>query len=358
MLAPNYPAGAGLVTFHNFVFSVCLCTAWSPVAADARGRAAVAVVPIEGATHDLAGALTDALRAAVEAHPDRLPTEQVALSLDEARMSFSCFEEQPACMIPIAQLFDADRLVWGQVTDDGVELKELDVKTATIRRSAVRLPLGGAPLTAALPLAEAFIDGKALPPIVLRVPLRISSTPAGARIFVDGEPAGLTPLQFQARPGTRLIELRLGDAPPLRRQIVVGTEAQVIDFQLRTNRPVPRPRALVREPAPVDPDSAGAGSPRFWLGVGAGGVAVLAASFGTVLGLDVLDLADRGASARGGERADLKTDFDDRRFMTNMSWAVAGVAAGASAYFLLISDDDGTVALSPTPTGLLLNGAF
>jgi hypothetical protein len=87
--------------------------------------------------------------------------------------------------------------------------------------------------------------------------LRIASSPAGARVLVDGQPVGVTPLDYKVAPGEHTLSLDL-DGFELETRTVVATSGatQPVDITMRARTPQ---RSMVP-----------------WLVIGAGAAAVIA----------------------------------------------------------------------------------
>jgi hypothetical protein len=243
----------------------------SALAAPATARAAdpsIAVLGLEAVEvpENLAGALTDALRqrAAATAGVRVLP----AKDLIEIKMVFGCDENAPSCMAQAGRSLSADKLLYGTLRKgkgrDGISvaLKLLDVKLGAIERQVNdEVPRRSLAPGAVQQMAARYFAQ--LVPVTAKPVLTVTSTPVGATVEVDGQPAGTTPVTLRElapgshelkvtmagrKPFARTIELRPGGnfevAAPLEAEAVAttGTPAPT---------PTPPPPGLVPEPKPA-----------------------------------------------------------------------------------------------------------
>lgn len=345
-----------------------LCLTLGPVLSLAPGAAAlaaptpIAILPLEQQELEAEAArVHDALRAAVESFPDYVEKGPVEMNVEEARMSFSCFDEAPECMSQVGEVLEVGLVVWGKLQRDAsswtLRLKLLDVaKQTLVRDQTVRIAKGSDAVGRLETLAADFVKGEPLdvPPLT---PLQVRSKPAGAEIRLDGEVVGVTPAEVLAEPGAFMLELRHPAHDPVRRAISVTREPATIEIALAqagppTPAPPPPPPSVAA--AEAQPSRVG-----LWTGIATGAVAVAAAGAWIYYGLETVDLADQADGATAAEQAPLREDFDDAKLLANVALGVTVVATAASVYFLVFHDDGGgEVALTPTVGGVSLGGRF
>ncbi len=346
-----------------------LCLTLGPVLILMPGAAAVAapptsiaVLPIEQQELEAEAArVHEALRAAVESFPEYVEKGPVEMNVEEARMSFSCFDEAPDCMSQVGEVLEVGLVLWGKLQRDAsswtLRLKLLDVgKQTLVRDQTVRIAKGSDAVGRLEALAADFVKGEPLdvPPLT---PLQVRSKPAGAEIRLDGEVVGVTPAEVLAEPGAFMIELRHPAHDPVRRAISVTREPATIDIALVP--PVEPPPAAPPPPVAAAEDRAEPSRVGLWTGIATGAVAVAAAGAWVYYGLETLDLADQADGATAAGQAPLKEDFDDVKLLANVALGVTVVATAASVYFLVFHDDGGnTVAVTPTVGGVSLGGTF
>lgn len=320
--------------------------------------ASVAVLPLESeAPRELAQNVEHALRTAVDEAPDLDDKGPVAMTLEEARMSLACFDESAECMARVGALLEAERLVFGRLTQrDGsyvLTLRMVDVASAKdVEPSREYVVEGGEGAVERLETkARAFVLGERSAAITLTA-LTVTSDPAGAQVEIDGAYAGETPVTVQAEPGPHRVSVRFGDGPPVLREVHVQGAAQEVPFVLPA-------RPLAGEPPAgrVEGRSSGLSS-GFWWGVTTGGLALASAGVATWYGVRVLDLQEEAETAPQEELADLEDEFGSARLISNVAWGVAGAAAATSIYFFFFHEDQPDLAVAPSREGLLLYGRF
>ncbi len=273
------------------------------------------------------------------------------MRLEEARLTFSCFDESEACMAQVGELLQVGRLIWGTLERKGdvqvLRLSLLDVTRATFVRRERYEHAGPDAVRRLEADARAFVLGR---PAVAFPRVDFRSVPSGAAVMVAGEPRGATPLTLELAPGTYAVELRLPGHQTVARDLEVPVTGRIVVDE--------RLAPIVSAQASPEGDGADAG---FWLGIGAGGVAVVSAGFATALGVRTLELrddAERADTQRANDRA--VSDGEDKRLLTNVAWGVAAAAAATSAYFFFFyEDDDGASAgVNVSPSGFAVGGSF
>jgi len=304
--------------------------------------ATVGLMPVEAPESEATGRrILTALRAGVAGTDGLLEKGPVGMGLDEARMTFSCFDESAACMAQVGGLLEVDRLVWAHLArKDGrwsLRLRHLDVAGAEMVRDEDLVVMEGLGDEARLAdLAEAFIRGESLSSNA-GVQLTVESRPDGATVLLDGREVGVTPLTVPTAQGAHRLELRAEGMMRAAKTVELATD-DTVRVQL----------------VPAGVSVAPGGQRRstgFWLGVGTGGLAVAASGVSTYYGLETLRLRREVEDELNQENFErVEPDFDRAKLITNVGWGVAAVSAGLSAYFFLLHDDV-TAGIGATPGG-------
>lgn len=340
--------------------------AWAQGSAvrDARASATLAIVPFEAEAEHTGPAdeLMSAVRKAISGEVDITEKGPVVMSLEDARLTLGCFDEQPTCMAQMGATFGADWLLWGKLDRQGGEwlfdVSLIEVQSAQVlQRSRLRArgegPNGEGALTA---LAEQIHD------LLLRqirpeeIKITFLSNPIGARLTVDGRPRGRTPVAMRLPVGEHSATLEIDTRRVSQRfSLAHGQGPRTIEITFP-----PLPPEAVSVPRRGGRQGSRSG---LWLGVGAGVIAVGAATASTLIGLDVLDLQSEAEDRKAAQQpfSDLESEFERKRTLANVGWAVTAVAAGTSIYFLLFHDEptpSAAVGISPTPAGAMIHGQF
>lgn len=185
----------------------------------------------------------------------------------------------------------------------------------------------------------------------------VDSIPTGARVVLDGEDVGTTPLQLEVSPGPHTMELSADGYDPFSQAIDIA-RGSTESLRLRLSaaaHPVPAPRLPDSSPTPTRRRG------RVMAGAAlvGGGFAVAAA------GVTLLLLHGRPITSDcSGD--DVDTDGDCHFLRDTRTGGIIGLSAGAAALvggavllgLELRRGRPGTVALSPAPSGLLLHGRF
>ena len=356
------------------IFSVLLLAGRPQAAVAAPGSkpigsvTGVALMPIETPTEDVAigRQILAAVRDALDTTAGFAEKGPVEMGLDEARMSFSCFDEKPGCMAQVGALVDAKYLLWGKLTraDGGLRLEVhyVDVARGTARTETFKESEPGA-VDRLGRLAAEVVVGKRAPVLA---PLSVRSLPAGASVSIDGNLVGSTPVDLTLPPGVHTVELKLDGMQSRRRTIELmagAPTALVVDERLKELNAAP---LGVDQDAPGKPgeEPTGDRGVRFWLGVTSAGVAAAGVASASIFGLKALDHKDwadkHKDSATDAEWKARSDELSSTRLACNISWAAAALGAGASAYFFL-SDDSAarhSAVLVPGPGSLGVFGRF
>lgn len=185
----------------------------------------------------------------------------------------------------------------------------------------------------------------------------VDSIPSGARVMLDGDDVGTTPLQLEVSPGSHTMELSADGYEPFSQAVDIdrGTTESLRLRLSATAQPVPAPR-------PADPSP----TPTRRRGRVIAGAALVGGGFAAAAaGVTLLVLHGRPIESDcSGE--DVDTDGDCHFLHDTRTGGIIGLSAGAAALvggavllgLELRRDRPGAVALSPTPSGLLLRGRF
>lgn len=187
--------------------------------------------------------------------------------------------------------------------------------------------------------------------------IAVDSIPTGARVVLDGQEQGTTPIRIEVSPGPHTVELSAAG---------YDSFSQPIDLERGTTESV-RLRLSASVQSPPPPSTADLSSTptrrrkRVVLGAAllGGGVAASAA------GVTLLVLHGRPITA-DCSGSDVDVDGDCHFLHDTLAGGIVGLSAGAAALIggavllgvELRRDRPGTVALSPTPSGLRLRGRF
>ena len=339
--------------------------------ATAAQASTVAIMPVEAPDRQAEGRLLlDTLRGALSQH-GLTDKGDVRLNVPEARISFSCFEESPACMAQVGQILEADELIWAKLEPEGPDLK-LTLSWVIVSTSTFKRPREEIIIPASIPARDyieragaAFIASEALPkPVSAKSRVSFTSQPSGATILLDGGRMGQTPLTTELVRGDYRLEVELEGHATERRTVQVK-DAETIDIVMAPAKAVDGGTAV----APVS----GAPSWKLWTGIGAlVGATVLtglSASFSedgnnaVRRGMDLCDdlTGDPRRCPSGNPEVDaLLKERDSAATKSTVSAVGAGVLAAAGAWFIYdyLTDEGPGVSVTPTLNGAALIGRF
>lgn len=304
-------------------------------------------MPVEAPDAEAAGTeVHTAMRAGVAGNADLVESGPVGMGLDEARMTFSCFDESAQCMAQIGGLLQAERLLWAKIKRGAagwqVTLRHLDVASGSFLRSEdVTVVDAPGSVSQLARIAESFVKGEPLP--VRKVAnLTVESRPLGAMVLLDGEPVGTTPVTVPTALGAHRLEVEADGMTRSTRNVDL-TADHTVRVQL-----IP-----VGETRPEGERSTG-----FWLGVGTGALAVTALGVSSYYGVETLRLRQQVQDDLTQDTHErVSPDFDQAKLITNVGWGVAAVSAGLSAYFFLLHDDV-TASIGVRPGGAVVSATF
>jgi len=311
----------------------------------------VALMPLDSSAEDVAAGrqIMAAVRDALDTTAGFAEKGPVEMGLDEARMSFSCFDEKAGCMAQIGALVDARLLLWGKLlradTRLTLELHLVDVEKGTARNEVFTESEPGAVDRLGRRAAEMVVG----PRKPSEAPLSVRSEPAGASVTIDGVAMGRTPLDVRLLPGVHIVELKMAGMQSRRRtiELVAGaSEPLLLDDRLR-ELPANVDAASLGATEETEPERTTRARPtRFWIGVGAAGVAAAGVASASIFGLKALDHKDWAnkhtgpGAATDAEWAARRDDMQSMQLAANVSWSIAAVAAGASAFCFLTAGDE------------------
>ena len=179
-----------------------------------------------------------------------------------------------------------------------------------------------------------------LPLVLVSGTLSVSSTPAGAKVLVDGKRAGTTPLEgHPLPPGRHRVAVQREGYRPWRRQVTVEPDRKIsLALELETAK-LP---ATLPAHRPAEPPSFWRRERR-WTWVAAGTAAAFALA-GAGVGLSTLADHDEYANTDDPRRFDeLEQTIPSRVTATNVLFGIAGAAALTSVVLLFLE--------GRTPTG-------
>jgi hypothetical protein len=318
------------------------------------GPASVAILPIESPDEAAALHLNADLRKAVAA-AGMMDHGPVAMTVEEAKLSFSCFDGKDACMAQVGAMLTVDRLLWGRLARDGerwfLELHLIETRTQRGLRE-IRIDTKG---PTDFPFLTEVVDGFVQNRQVARakVSLKIVSTPSDAEVRVDGVPAGRTPLSLKLAPGNRAITISKSGFASKDQLVRLGTADEALTVRL----------ARESVAAPVAP--AGEAKPRdrtlLWVGVGLAGLAVGAGAMTAVARAKSADLFDDEPHEAGPAYDQAESDYDKAVLTGDIALAVTGVAAAGAVtavVLYLTGDEDRSASVWVGPSGLGVVGQF
>ncbi len=339
--------------------TLLLSLLWAATAMGAPAR--VAVLPVEAPDDGTALQLQKALRDGIAVNPALEDAGPVGMTLDEARMSFSCFDGAAPCMSEVGALLKVDRLLWGRLTQQGgawvFELHLVDVPGKKAARTGRYADVKPDQVEHLSRLAKAFAAGQAPPPVV-RLPLVVTSTPAGAIVRVDGRKLGRTPLEVPVEPGVHAVGVAHTGFVADERMVRVEDKPVSVAVTLKPDS--------VAQAAAAAPAVKRGLSTRTWWAIGLGGVAAAAGGVAIVMGVEAENLADEAKRIPPGEEyiaayREKQDDFDRTKLISNVGWITAGAAVVGAVTLLsldVLDPEDGHAVLVPTGNGLGLAGRF
>jgi hypothetical protein len=280
-----------------------LCAAFCarPAAAAPAGAldrvAILDVEALEGAPPATAEALSQVLGEVGGASKAWRTLPDIALTVAEARLTFGCLDNDPACWSEVGRALGADLLVFGVAwgVPEGVATKVYvhDVRTERQARVLSRtfLPTD---LKAAFGRALAeFLGLTPGAPDTERTVLRVVVEPDGADVFFDTAYLGATPIPEQVvLPGRHEVVIRRRGHKSWRRSMEMSP-GETIDVRVTLPRLVGPPHSgavASADPYGSDPAARRAGTGRSgfsrrFLGWGALGAGAAVAGIGVVFGI-------------------------------------------------------------------------
>lgn len=350
----------------TLAFPLLLLLAAGPASAQETPKLRVAVPAFEAdlAAQELAAPFGATLRGLADGREGWRVTDPGILSVSEAKLSFSCLGEDPACWSEVGSVLEADLLLIGTVRSVpagvSVTLLLFDIRGVRLMDRLVRtLPRQGAVevFTAAV-RSFLFPDAVSEPGV-----LRIVCEPDGGEVLVDGVSVGLSPVpDVSVEPGVHEVVVALAGHHPWRRRLEAQAGAAV-DLRVSLTRlPPPTPaQVAVARPKPVPPTPRSRF--RSWLGWGVLGGGAVVGGIGLLFGKLASDAHDEFAQNDVPQRRayDLRDDGERHARVANVLFGVGaalattGVVLAASAP----SDPEETaVSAALSPAGVSLGVRF
>lgn len=344
-------------------FALLAAALVSPAFAQGPAPIRMAVMPtdvVDPVAPAIGDALRERMRLAIAEVPELVDVGGAQMTPEEARMTFSCFDESPECMSELADAVSgARRVAWARIERRDMawllRVRVLDLKERRYTQDQSFTLPGGDERVAELSLLAAGVVRGERPEVALTSRLIIDSDPPGADVMVDGRQLGPAPQTVEVTQGRHAIELSLPGRRTVKREVDVGPREQ---------------RELIRLPiVPKPVEATPVAQPTHWstwAGLGAlvvAGVAVGVGGYALVQKNAALDEAaavnaDSAAFNRSDDRTMLRARAAelDRRWaaaqddhaaadtLATAAWITAGVAAAAGVYLLVLHDtDDGPV---------------
>ena len=332
----------------------------------AQPTVGVGIIPFETPVSQASGGerALEALRGALELVPGYVEKGPIQLTLDEARLSYACVDEQPACLGQVGALVGADVLVWGRLAGkDGDWALELHVIEVREGKSADRvLRERGERALAQLghAAAEAVVGHR----IERAGVLAVRSLPAGALVYVDGMERGATPVDLTLPEGDYALELRMSGMSPWQQYVVLKPGKQLVDASLREVDEVEGVEVGARS---LERSEASPSRLDLWVTAAGGVVTVAGGVSAAIFGLEAQSRANAaGAAKTPAEYTAQRQPFQDAKTMTNVSLGVTAVGAVVTGVFAYrwLTADEGEPEVEPvaqfglTPSGGWVTGRF
>lgn len=263
----------------------------------------------QGAGSDAVQAIGASLTAELRAHHagEVVPVTEVRASLEAEALSALSGCGEPACLAAAGVPLEAALVVGGSVVsvDDDVLVTVLLVDPRTGQEVA-RRQQRVAPLPAFLAHTGKRVGAELLgaPLEGALVPVRVATTPAGARVSIDGEEVGASPVVVSLAPGRHTVAARQDGFEPWQTTLEVKGDPLLVDA------------ALVGTRLPLWPGAAGTGV-----------LAVVAAAGASTFGLLALDAYE--GTLGGRAQSYLYVEPADTILLAEKQQQVQGLAAVA-----------------------------
>ena len=341
-----------------------LMLGWWLVTGAAAAPATVAILPVETADASVAARLMQALQTGVTSAPDLENKGPVSMSLDEARMAYSCFEGQAECMAQVGASLSADRLIWGRFALDEatnhwvLSLHLVDVAEKREIRQAQLDAKGPDDFPFLAEAAQTFVRGIKIK--AATAPLEVRSKPSDAEVRIDGKLAGRTPLKVEVEPGMRQITVTKVGYLAEDRVLRVRGEGGTIDLDLARDVEVDAHAATASSGSKL--------GKREWVTIGLGSAAAVSLGVAGITFLKSQSLRDDAGKAPEDtpERAAAVDSFNSNEPVHLATFIAGGVlAAGAVGAWFLMPETKAEkkpagaqAQVSVGPGGVLVFGTF
>lgn len=321
----------------------------------------IVLLPIETQNQESAKDAAERLRIAMQdgvAQADNLSLKgPVNISLEEVRMAFSCFDLRAECVAKVGEQIGADLLVWGRfLPQEGasqwkLELNLVDVATGASVRTRENLVANLGEYKTLFRWAQGFILDRSLE---ASVAVEISSKPAGALLYIDGQEMGRTPLKASVEPGSHQFTLKLAGYQEISeyKNVRDNNEKRVLDYHLTPEFDV----------GGVGGQGEGLGA-REWLTIGLGTGAALSLGAAGLTYLMSTNIEDE-VRKNPARESELKDEHDTLKGVHLTTFILGGaLAVGAVAtWFFYPQDEKAGEAQSVRwlvgPTGASVMGHF
>jgi len=309
------------------------------------------------------------LREVADSRPGWRVTDPGILSVAEAKLTFACLGEDPACWAEVGRTLEADVLLIGSLRGVpaglSVTLLLYDVPGARLMDKLTRTVSRARASEAFVEAARAFLvsDVAAEPSV-----LRITCEQDGAEVFVDNARLGSSPVpDAPVEAGRHEVMVRLAGHTPWHRVVRTGP-GEVVDLRVAlavSPRPPPPPPPRESLPQPPGPDRPP--SFRTYLGWGVLGGAAAVGGVGLLFGVLAQDAVDEFVQPHVVQRRawELKDEGESHATAANVLFGVAAAMGVTGVVLLASAPDDGAeeavclpLVLPGGGSGLAVGGAF
>lgn len=321
----------------------------------------VLMPPADDGQEGAAARLYNALRAQVELHPDYTLNDVPAQTLDEALLMLGCTTLDAECSSLVEELLESRYLLYGELSASGERIESHLTLWDLRRAQAVRVSEQSLPGDLSFfehnvsVFARAVLYGD-------DATISITSTPAGATIFIDGEPRGTTPIALQGENlGAREVEIRMEGHQSYRETLIADIGNNEVEVTLEE---LPEPREI-RDMSAV---RLGTGYSLLSLG----GVGLLVGTISAINMVSTQNDFDSVAATDPARAQSLLEQGDRHARLANVGFIAGGALVAGGTAILLVhraksnrespSDDSARLRWAPSfgagSAGLQVSGSF